>query len=366
MRHRFIDVRISARPIPPTDGQYAVQSSFLTALADLLVSIRRVNKLALRGVFKVRFPDEAAAALTAWIQATPLMSLTMKNVEEVSSARQLWAERTRVASLETRLGEDGGSTLWGHLTHLDVELLPRSQTSYVVERLVNSALVLLHARSSDVSQDTDGPDVQSFLDDDLSRLTRLTTLRLTKIHLSTTHCLTLALLLPRCSHLGLTSNKLHDVDVLALALFLRHAAHLETLMLVKQGFGDVGASALSTALMQTLGAKALGCLLAHHPRLATCRLQNNPLGANGVAVLLFAWTLSAFCDALQSTTTLNELGVSSVGNLGGFHRRRLLSTLQTLAWNPHLNGPINDARLHDLTTAVSHTQLKSLNCSIFG
>ncbi|KDO21006.1 hypothetical protein SPRG_13934 [Saprolegnia parasitica CBS 223.65] len=275
-----IDVCIAARPIPPPDERYATQSAILTGLADLLVSMRRVTKLALRGAFKVRFPDEAAATLAAWIQATPLTSLTMTNVDEGS-----------------------GSTLSRHLTHLDLQLLPPSQMSYVVGRLVNSALVSLHVRASNEMQGPDGRDEQCFLDDDLPRLNRLTTLRLTNIHLSTTHCLTLALLLPRYSHLGLTSNKLRDAGVLALAPFLRHTSQLETLSLVNQSFGDVGASALSTALVHTprlrtldlsrnnikrAGAMALSCLLAHLPRLATVRLQGNPLDANGVVALLLA------------------------------------------------------------------------------
>ncbi|KDO18493.1 hypothetical protein SPRG_16148 [Saprolegnia parasitica CBS 223.65] len=300
---RSIDVCFSARPIPPPDERYVTQSAILTALADLLVSMRRVTKLALRGAFKVRFPDEAAATLAAWIRATPLTSLTMRNVDEVSSAQQLWAKPTCASSLDTRLQQGSGSTLSRHLTHLDLQLLPPSEMSYVVGRLVNSALVSLHVRASSEMQGPDGPDEQCFLDDDLPRLTRLTTLRLTNIHLSTTHCLTLALLLPRYLHLGLTSNKLRDAGVLALAPFLRHASHLETLSLVNQSFGDVGASALSTALVHThrlrtldlsgntierVGAKALSCLLAHLPRLATVRLQGNPLGASGDVALLLA------------------------------------------------------------------------------
>ncbi|KDO20136.1 hypothetical protein SPRG_21440 [Saprolegnia parasitica CBS 223.65] len=306
---RSIDVRLTALPIPTSNGLHATQSTCLAALADLLVSIECVTKLVLRATDKVRFPETAAAMLAAWIDAMPLTSLTMRNVDKPSAARRLWANPSPVSIAlgDTRPPAHGVGGMWlRHLTHLELPFLLPSEMSLMVQALVQSPLVSLHMRGWDATRYTAGhPGAPHFLEYDLPRLNQLTTLRLTNVRLTTTHCLTLALLLPRYTHLGLTSNRMGDAGILALAPFLRHTSQLETLTLVDQGFGDVGASALATALMHTprlrtldlgrnnikiSGVMALSGLLPHLPRLATWRLCNNPLGAKGLVFLLRAWT----------------------------------------------------------------------------
>ncbi|KDO30404.1 hypothetical protein SPRG_04318 [Saprolegnia parasitica CBS 223.65] len=74
----------------------------------------------------------------------------------------------------------------------------------------------------------------------------------------------------------------------------------------------------------------------------------------------------AFCKALQANTTLQELAISHVRSLGGFHGRTLPVSLKTLTWNVRLNGAVDDATMTDLATAVGRTQLERLECSVFG
>ncbi|EQC36357.1 hypothetical protein SDRG_06462 [Saprolegnia diclina VS20] len=284
------------------------QSNALSALVDLLVSMKSVTKLSLRAIYKVRFPDAAAEALAAWIEATPLTSLTLNNFYELSPRQRYWLKPTLVAlalpNTDLQLG-NSGCPMSRHLTHLDLRLSGSSPMQSVAGVFVQSPLQSLHLCLSSTATDSDMHATQHFLEVDLPHLHQLLTLRLTNVRLSTTHCLTLAPLVPRYAHLSLTSNKMGDTGVLALAPFLRHTLQLETLALVGQGFGDVGASTLSTALVHTTrlstldlrrnaievdGAAALSSLLGHLPRLAEWRIGNNPLGASGVAALLHAWT----------------------------------------------------------------------------
>ncbi|KDO30406.1 hypothetical protein SPRG_04320 [Saprolegnia parasitica CBS 223.65] len=218
-----------------------------------------------------------------------------------------------------------------HLTHLELPFLLPSEMSLMVQALVESPLVSLHMRGWDVTRYTAGhPGAPHFLEYDLPRLDQLTTLRLTNVRLTTTHCLTLALLVPRYNHLGLTSNRMGDAGVLALARPSYTRRTLKTLTLVNQGFGDVGASALATALVHTprlrtldlgrndikiSGIMALSGLLPHLPRLATWRLCNNPLGAKGLVFLLRAWTY-AVPRSLWTPAVVAFRDVSTAPSLG--------------------------------------------------
>ncbi|KDO21660.1 hypothetical protein SPRG_12998 [Saprolegnia parasitica CBS 223.65] len=74
----------------------------------------------------------------------------------------------------------------------------------------------------------------------------------------------------------------------------------------------------------------------------------------------------AFCDALQANTTLQELAISHVPSLGGFHGRTLPVSLRSLEWNGPLFRVVNVATLTDLATAVGPTQLERLACNVFG
>ncbi|KDO20627.1 hypothetical protein SPRG_12984 [Saprolegnia parasitica CBS 223.65] len=289
---------------------------------DLLVSMQGVTKLSLRATHKVRFPDAAAEALAAWIEATPLTYLKMDNFGELSSRHRFWSKPTLVSLALPNtdfLLENGGGTTSRHLTHLDLCLSGASPMQSVTGLFIKSPLQSLHLSLPYTATHRDMHSTQHFLDVDLPQLHQLLTLRLTNLRLSTIHCLTLAPFVPRLTHLDLTSSKMGDAGVLALAPFLRHTLHLETLALADQGFGDVGASALSTALMhakhlrtldlgcnaiEVAGATALSSLLAHLPRLAKWRIGNNPLGANGVAALLHAWTYVE----LTTTTLIDARG----------------------------------------------------------
>ncbi|EQC32748.1 hypothetical protein SDRG_09720 [Saprolegnia diclina VS20] len=303
---RSIEVHFSAPYVREWDELKPAQNALLEMLVGLLVALQRIEKLTLRATHKLRFPDAAAASLAAWIDTTPLTSLTMNNMYELSSTQSVWAKPTLVSlALDPlfRFNHRAAFSRW--LTHIDLRLFGPYQLYYVAERLIDCPLTSLHFRLEDGDTIKGGQDVQRFLETHLPSLHQLTTLRLTSVHLSTTHCLTLALLLPRYKHVALTSNKLGDAGVLALAPFLRHTSQLETLKLVGQGFGDVGASALATALKHTpllhtldlgrneikmSGVVALSHLFPYLPRLATWRLSNNPLGAKGLVFLLRAWT----------------------------------------------------------------------------
>ncbi|KDO21663.1 hypothetical protein SPRG_13001 [Saprolegnia parasitica CBS 223.65] len=74
----------------------------------------------------------------------------------------------------------------------------------------------------------------------------------------------------------------------------------------------------------------------------------------------------AFCDALQAKSTLQELAISHVPSLGGFHGRTLPVSLKTLEWNSNYSGHVDPATMTDLATAVGATQLERLECSVFG
>ncbi|EQC32740.1 hypothetical protein SDRG_09712 [Saprolegnia diclina VS20] len=72
----------------------------------------------------------------------------------------------------------------------------------------------------------------------------------------------------------------------------------------------------------------------------------------------------AFCNALQTNSTLQELVVSNVPSLGGFHGRTLPVSLETLTWGVCYR--VVDQTVTDLATAVGPTRLKRLDCSVFG
>ncbi|KDO30407.1 hypothetical protein SPRG_04321 [Saprolegnia parasitica CBS 223.65] len=74
----------------------------------------------------------------------------------------------------------------------------------------------------------------------------------------------------------------------------------------------------------------------------------------------------AFCEALQASTTLQELTISDVPSFGGFHGRTLPVSLKRFEWNMGDDEVVDDATLTDLATAVGPTQLQHLLCNGFG
>ncbi|EQC32747.1 hypothetical protein SDRG_09719 [Saprolegnia diclina VS20] len=298
-----IEVHVSApHDRAPQVWRSQWQHGFLTTLVQGLVSLRHVASLSLRSVHGLRFPEQEATALAAWIDETPLTSLRMENINELSPGRQLWAKPTLTSlSLDPIFRLDDSATFAHSLTYVDLQLFDARQLKDMATTLANSPIKSLHVRLMNNTSRQDELATQGFFEIDLPRFAQLTTLHLTNIHLSTTHCLTLALLLPRFKHLALTTNKLGDTGVLALTPFLRHASLVETLTLVDQGFGDAGASALthtprlcmlnlSRNNIKLGGVLALSGLLPQLSRLATWRLCSNPLGAKGLVFLLRAWT----------------------------------------------------------------------------
>ncbi|EQC32746.1 hypothetical protein SDRG_09718 [Saprolegnia diclina VS20] len=302
-----IEVNVSApHDRAPEVWRSQWQHDFLTTLVQGLVSLRHVTSLSLRSMHGLRFPEQEAMTLAAWIDATPLASLRMENIYELSPGRQLWAKPTLTSlSLDVIYRFDDFASFTPSLTHVDLRLFGPRELGRVAKSLANCPIQSLDVRLTNRLFRQADLATQDFFDYDLPRFTQLTSLCLTNVHLSTTHCLALSPLLPRFKHLRLTSNRLGDAGVRALAVDLTFALQLETLTLVDQGFGDDGASALAFALMHTpllrtldlsrnaiklRGAKLLSYFVFDRPRLVTWRLCSNPLGASGLAFLLRRWT----------------------------------------------------------------------------
>ncbi|EQC36195.1 hypothetical protein SDRG_06306 [Saprolegnia diclina VS20] len=75
----------------------------------------------------------------------------------------------------------------------------------------------------------------------------------------------------------------------------------------------------------------------------------------------------AFCDALQESSTLEQLRLSSV-EVGGFHGRQLPASLSKLEWAPDNADELlpDDAIWADLRHALRRTRLEYLCCDYFG
>ncbi|KDO27153.1 hypothetical protein SPRG_07860 [Saprolegnia parasitica CBS 223.65] len=71
----------------------------------------------------------------------------------------------------------------------------------------------------------------------------------------------------------------------------------------------------------------------------------------------------AFCDALEASTTLQDLSILSVANLAGFHGRQLPASLLKLDFGT--NAVLDDATIRHLATALGSTRLQRLACSDF-